>query len=159
MAKRTHDHADCALTMSEMERLVAATIDELREMGFRRTGALVDLLRAMTLHHHPYTLAELAELPGLRDRDQATVYRLIMKLKDVGKVRQLNLAGRVSHFEIVLPGHHHDYLRCESCGTVTEVPMKCQLAAVERQIMAKFGWKRLHHELEFFGICPACCVD
>ncbi|MFT5401553.1 MAG: Fe2+ or Zn2+ uptake regulation protein [Verrucomicrobiales bacterium] len=159
MAKHTHDHADCSLSTSEADDLVAATIEELREMGFRRTDALVDLLRAMTLQHQPYTLAELAELPGLRDRDQATVYRLIMKLKDVGKVRQLNLAGRVNHFQLVLPGHHHDYLLCESCGTVAEVPMKCQLAEMERQIMAKFGWKCLHHELEFFGICPACVVD
>lgn len=154
-----HEHAHCSLSPQETDGLVASMVDELREVGFRRTGALVDLLTAMVRRHHPYTLAQLAELPGLRDRDQATIYRLIMKLKDVGKVRQLNLAGRVSHFQIVVPGHHHDYLMCRSCGVVSEVPVECTLAEVERKIMSQFGWRGLHHELEFFGVCPACSVE
>ena len=158
MSRNDHDsgHHDCSLDVREANRLVAAMVEELRELGFRRTEGLVDLLTVMVRHHQPYTLAQLAELPGLRARDQATIYRLIMKLKEVGKVRQLNLAGRVSHFQIVVPGHHHDYLLCESCGLVSEVPIECTLAAVERKIMASFGWKRLHHELEFYGICPSC---
>ena len=152
----THEHTDCCLSPKETESLLDTMISELRELGFRRTDALVDLLSAMMRQHQPFTLAELSELPGLRDRDQATVYRLVMKLKDVGKVRQLNLSGRVSHFQVVVPGHHHDYLLCESCGQVTEVPLTCTLAKVEQQIMATYGWQRLRHELEFYGVCPAC---
>lgn len=138
---------------------MTSMMDELRELGFRKTGGLVDLLTAMLRRHQPYTLAQLAEMPGLRERDQATIYRLIMKLKEVGKVRQLNLGARVSHFQMVVPGHHHDYLLCESCGAVSEVPLECTLAEVEKRLMSKFGWKRLHHELEFYGICPACAVE
>ena len=156
MPKSSPDNADCALSVQETEDLVSEMIGDLREKGFRRTEGLVDLLRAMMRQHQPYTLAQLWESPGLRERDQATVYRLIMKLKEAGMVRQLNLAGRVNHFQLVVPGHHHDYLLCESCGSVTEVPVNCPLAEVELQIMAKFGWKGLHHELEFFGICPVC---
>lgn len=156
METHDHSHDNCSLSKTETESLVGAMIEELRGLGFRRTDALVDLLRAMMLRHLPFTLAQLSELPALRDRDQATIYRLVTKLKEVGKVRQLNLAGRVSHFQLVVPGHHHDYLLCESCGTVTEVPLACTLAKVEQQIMADFGWKSLHHELEFFGVCPAC---
>ncbi len=155
----SHDHHDCSLSAGETDALVASMIEELRQLGFRRTGGLVDLLTAMVRHHLPYTLAELAELPGLKERDQATIYRLIMKLKDVGKVRQLNLTGRVIHYQIVVPGHHHDYLICETCGGVSEVPVACTLGTVERQIMKRFGWKGLHHELEFYGVCPACAAS
>jgi len=151
-----HDHGNCSLSEAETESLVNAMVKDLRSLGFRRTDALVDLLRAMMLRHLPFTLAELSEVPALRDRDQATIYRLVTKLKEVGKVRQLNLAGRVSHYQLVVPGHHHDYLLCESCGTVSEVPLDCTLAKVEQQLMAKFGWKGLRHELEFFGVCPTC---
>lgn len=150
------DHHDCSHSESEATDLVATIVKELRGQGFRRTEALVDLLTAMLRNHQPYTLAQLAELPTLRDRDQATIYRLVMKLKEVGKVRQLNMDGRVSHFQIVVPGHHHDYLLCESCGGVSEVPLACTLREVERKIMDQYGWSQLHHELEFFGICPDC---
>jgi Fe2+ or Zn2+ uptake regulation protein len=34
--------------------------------------------------------------------------------------------------------------------------MKCTLAEVERRLMTHYGWKGLHHELEFYGICPDC---
>ena len=156
METHDHTHSNCSLSQTETESLVSTMIEELRGHGFRRTDALVDLLRAMMLRHLPFTLAELSEVPSLRDRDQATIYRLVTKLKEVGKVRQLNLAGRVSHYQLVVPGHHHDYLLCESCGTVSEVPLDCTLAKVEQQLMAKFGWKSLRHELEFFGVCPAC---
>ena len=154
-----HDHHDCSLPAGKADELVGSMIEELRELGFRRTEGLVDLLTAMVRHHQPYTLAQLAELPGLQARDQATIYRLIMKLKDVGKVRQLNLAGRLNHYQIVVAGHHHDYLLCESCGGVSEVPVECTLGEVERQIMARYGWSELHHELEFYGVCPACSAS
>ena len=153
MSDHTHD---CSLSDEETNKLVETMIVELRALGFRRTAALDELLRAMMRKHQPFTLAELSELPGLADRDHATIYRLVTKLKEVGKVRQLNLAGRVSHFQLVVPGHHHDYLLCESCGTVAEVPLACTLAKVEQQIMQDYGWKGLRHELEFFGVCPSC---
>ncbi len=153
----THSHGQsCVVSRGETEALVDEFVASLRADGFRRTDALVALLRVMIRNHQPYTLAELAEVEDLRERDQATIYRLVMKLKDAGKMRQLNLAGRVSYFQLVLPGHHHDYLRCESCGEVQEVPLPCALAEVERELMHSLGWKGLHHELEFIGLCPAC---
>ena len=147
---------DCTLSDAEAATLVAKIVAELRQVGIRRTEALVDLLTAMTREHQPYTLAQLAAMPELKDRDQATVYRLIMKLKDAGRVRQLNLSGRVSHFQIVIPGHHHDYLICDACGDVSEVPVRCALAPVEKALSEEFGWQGLHHELEFYGTCPKC---
>ena len=157
----SHDHAsaDCTLSAAEVQTLVEQIIAELRQEGFRRTEALVDLLTAMAHEHQPYTLAQLAAIPRLKSRDQTTVYRLIMKLKDAGRVRQLNLAGRVSYYQIVIPGHHHDYLICDSCGTVSEVPVKCALAPVEQALTKRFGWQGLHHELEFYGTCPECVTS
>ncbi len=156
MAKQSPGPSECSLSALEAAPLVESMVSELRDRGFRKTDALVELLTVMTENHQPFTLAQLAEMPGLKDRDQATVYRLITKLRDAGRVRQLNMAGRVSHYQMVLPGHHHDYLICEDCGVVVEAPVPCQLADTEREISATFGWKQVRHELEFFGTCPAC---
>ena len=159
----THHHhkdgKDCTLSDAEAASLVDKIVGELRQEGIRRTDALVDLLTAMTREHQPYTLAQLAAMPELKNRDQATVYRLIMKLKDAGRVRQLNLSGRVSHYQMVIPGHHHDYLICDSCGIVSEVPVQCALAPVEQALTKEFGWQGLHHELEFYGTCPKCAAS
>jgi Fur family ferric uptake transcriptional regulator len=131
-------------------------VEQLRPQGFRRTAGLVTLLTEMAAHHRPVTLAELGELPSLAGRDQATVYRLIMKLEEAGTVRRVGFHGRSMHFQLVIGGHHHDYLVCKSCGDIAELQIDCPVTPVEREVANKSGWRDVHHELEFFGVCPDC---
>ncbi len=146
----------CSLPSADAEILVEDIIEKLRERGLRRSGALEALLRAMANHHHPATLAELGESPALKERDQATIYRLVCKLEEAGVVRRRGLVGRSSHYELVVPGHHHDYLVCRNCGRVQQAPLHCELERVETELAARSGWSDLEHELEFFGTCPDC---
>ena len=122
----------------------------------RKTDALEELLRAMLSTHKPFLLSELNELPGLVDRDNATIYRLVMKLKELGFVRQLNFVDKGNYFQINIADHHHDYLLCESCGEITEVPFACTLKDLEKKLRSEIGWRKLSHTLAFHGICPAC---
>jgi Fur family ferric uptake transcriptional regulator len=140
----------------EAETLAETVISQLRGQGFRRTRALVALLTELATHHHPVTLAELTELPSLAESDHATIYRLMMKLEEAGMVRRLGFHGRSVHFQLVIHGHHHDYLVCKSCGDIAEVDIPCPVSQVEREVAAKSGWRDVEHELEVFGVCPAC---
>ncbi len=153
MAEHSHN---CHVPAEESEAIIDQIIDRLRETGMRKTEALEELLQTMLDHHRPFLLAELGEMPGLRDRDQATVYRLVMKLKDLGVVRQLSLGEKGNYFQLNLADHHHDYLLCRECGTVTEVPVECVLKEVENKLSAQHGWQNLTHSLAFQGTCPEC---
>ncbi|MEZ5326948.1 MAG: Fur family transcriptional regulator [Verrucomicrobiales bacterium] len=150
------NESPCSVPAETAATLVDGIISRLKERGMRRTPALHALLNLMAEEHRPTTLAELASRPGLLDHDQATIYRLVDKLEEAGAVRRLGLQGGRSHFELLVPGHHHDYLVCRDCGRLEEAPIDCQLCDVETQLATTSGWRDLTHELEFHGRCPAC---
>ncbi|MEO0414684.1 MAG: transcriptional repressor, partial [Verrucomicrobiota bacterium] len=121
----------CQVSNEDLNAIINGIIDRLREVGMRKTEALDALLHVMAVHHKPFSLAELAEIPELAGRDQATIYRLVTKLKEHGIVRQISLGNKGNCYQLHLPGHHHDYLICNRCGQVSEVPLPCVLKEVE----------------------------
>ncbi len=54
------------------------------------------------------------------------------------------------------PGEHHDYLICGDCGTIEKLEMSCPVEALEEEVARRSGYRRIYHELEFFGTCPSC---
>ncbi len=146
----------CTLSKSAAGELVEQVIKRLKTKGFRRTEALASLLTEMARSHRPMTFAELGSLTSLAGRDQATIYRIIVKLDEAGVLRRLGFRDRAAHYQLIIPGHHHDYLVCKSCGTVAEVDVPQPLEPLEKEIAAQSGWKAVEHELEFFGVCPSC---
>lgn len=149
-------HSDCHVSSEQSEEIIDRIIDQLRQTGMRRSEALEELLRAMISSHKPFLLSELHELPGLANRDQATIYRLVTKLKELGIVRQLNFGEKGNYFQLNLPDHHHDYLLCNHCGRIAEVPYPCVLEGLQETLHSELGWKNLSHSLAFHGICPDC---
>lgn len=141
----------------EINVLVEACGERLRNRGLRRTRALDLLIREMAGRNKPVTIAELTQTAALKKQcDPATVYRLLMKLEEHGMVRRLGLHDRAMYFVLVLPGHHHDYLVCTGCGQITEMDMDCPVHSLERKLEKASGFRHVYHELEFFGICPGC---
>lgn len=140
----------------ETSALVETCVAQLRARGLRRSQGLDALLHHMAAHHQPATLADLAKVPRLAGLDQATIYRLVMKLEAAGLVRRLGLHDRATYFQLVVPGHHHDYLVCTSCGKIEDVKLSCPVEPLEREVMQRSGYTQVYHELEFFGLCPAC---
>ncbi len=144
------------MSKSAAGELVETVIEQLKSQGLRRTAALEALLTEMARSHRPMTFAELGALPSLAGRDQATIYRIIMKLDEAGVLRRLGFRDRAAHYQLIIPGHKHDYLVCKGCGTVAEVEVAQPLEPLEREIAAQSGWNAIEHELEFFGLCPSC---
>lgn len=145
------------MTAKQIQKHIVDCIDSLRQRGARRTRALELVIAELARRAGPMTLAELAATPAIKEQcDPATVYRLVMKLEEHGMVRRLGLHERATYFLLVIPGQHHDYLVCTECGKMEEIDMACPVHALEAQLEKTSGFRRIYHELEFFGVCPVC---
>lgn len=84
---------------------------------------------------------------------KGTVYRNLKVLQELGQIRELNLNGTTSRFEVAHSNHYH--FRCEDCGKVLDLdaPIYKEL---DRQVAERTGLKILHHQLEFRGLCHNC---
>lgn len=140
-----------------MNPSVTATIARCRDVGLRRTKALEELLETLHAAVRPMTLTELAASERLSNQcDKATVFRLLQRLTQHGMVRRLGLHERAAYFTLLVPDRHNDYLICTGCGSITAINAPCPVHELEEQIRRQTGYHNLYHELEFFGLCPAC---
>jgi len=90
------------------------------------------------------------EIPNI---SKGTVYRNLKVLQEMGQVRELNLDGAKSRFEVAIAGHYH--FRCENCGRLLDldVPINKEL---DREIAKQTGLSISYHQLEFRGLCHDC---
>lgn len=140
--------------------VIQQTIERCREHGLRRTKALEELIATLLEAGRPMTLGELAGSKRLTEQcDKATVFRLLQRLAGHGIVRRLGLHERAAYFTLLVPGRHSDYLICTRCGSIKAVEAPCPVHELEEEIRKTTGFRNLYHELEFFGLCPACAGD
>jgi Fur family peroxide stress response transcriptional regulator len=90
------------------------------------------------------------EIPNI---SKGTVYRNLKVLQEMGQVRELNLDGTKSRFEVAIASHYH--FRCENCSRVLDldVPIHTEL---DREIAEQTGLSISYHQLEFCGLCHDC---
>lgn len=137
--------------------MLEAALAKTREGGLRRTRALENVLEILIRSHEPLNLADIAESKELKTgADRATVFRLLIKLEERGIIRRLGLHDRSTYYTMIEEGHHDDYLVCTQCGRIQRLDITCPVEALEREIEKSSGFKKLYHELEFYGLCPKC---
>jgi len=113
------------------------------------------ILRALAARKLPVSLDVLGK--ELRDQcNLTTVYRTMHCLQEMGVVRQVRLTMHFTSFVLAAPGEHCDYLVCNQCGMVSDLPEAQPILELEKQIAVRSGFRALHHEAEFYGICPDC---
>lgn len=119
-----------------------------------RAARLVgDLLRA---YAKPLTMQELHEhvqerLPRVA---HSTVYRVVCRLEEAGRVRRVDWRERGSRYEwAALPHHHH--IVCSLCGRSVDID-DADLGFSEERVRKATGFVVDHHSIELEGICPAC---
>jgi Fur family ferric uptake transcriptional regulator len=126
-------------------------------VGLRLTPVRRRLLAALARRRTPMTLGMVAQVDGLRSRCAATtVYRTLMLFVRMELVRQIRLPTRFSYFVLNAPDGRLDYLICRRCGRLTELPPVAALLALEQEIRHARGYTGVYHELEVYGVCPAC---
>ena len=119
-----------------------------------RAAVLVgDLLRT---YARPLSIQELHEhvrqhLPATA---YSTVYRIVGRLEDEGRIRRVDWRERGSRYEwAALPHHHH--IVCSLCGRSVDLD-DADLGFSEERVRKATGFVVDHHSIELEGICPQC---
>jgi Fur family peroxide stress response transcriptional regulator len=130
-------------------------ISRLREQKYRLTPqrmALVRLIAASEGHPSASQLFERvrAEYPTM---SQATVYKTLAMLKDMGEVLEINLRDD-SHYDGCRP-FPHPHLICVDCGKIVDGdlgPAQSMVGKLEKTS----GYRIVRHQFNLYGYCPVC---
>jgi len=143
--------------MKDSTKRLAWALQTCRQLQMRLTPVREKILGFLATKRVPVSLNTLMQAEELRGVcDATTAYRTLMLLREVEVIRQVSLPNKISYFVLNIPGESRHFLICRCCGAISELPALATIAAVEQEITATQGYGRLHHELVFFGICPAC---
>ncbi len=115
----------------------ALVLEAVRSLGSHATAD--DIFREASSHY-----ANLS---------RATVYRVLKRLNEEGKIALIELSGAAEHYDHEVKPHYH--LRCVKCGQIFDADMP-YLGQLEQNIKDKQGFVILGYDLMFRCICPHC---
>lgn len=132
-------------------------LDFCSERGMRRTKALRALLALLLKARRPMSWATLSRERSIaKVCDPSSAFRVLVRLEEIGLVRRMGSPDRSYYFTLTLPGEHSDHLICTGCGKIENLDIECPVEKIEKRIGSRSGYRALYHELDFFGVCPAC---
>jgi Fe2+ or Zn2+ uptake regulation protein len=104
---------------------------------------------------HGWSLDELRDQlkEGGVSADFSSVFRALHWLESEGEVQRVDLGDGKARYEANTG--HHEHVRCERCGVVSEVP-GCLVQGSTRLVEVSTGFEITAHRLLFSGLCPAC---
>ncbi len=127
----------------------------VREAGLRATSPRVAVLQLLVAESRPLSHSEVVERLSGRDWDQATLFRNLVKLAEVGLAKVVSRAGGISRYTASEGGddtHVHPHFSCQSCGAVDCLP------GLSIQLPKDGAWRDAIRdaELQVVGTCPDC---
>lgn len=135
--------------------------DELEEMvreaGLRVTGHRVRILFSVAKLKQPITVYELVEILRKKETiDQATVYRNVSSLHEVGLLRRLDFNHGHAHYELETGRASHQ-LVCQKCETIEKIEGVSVDDPVKKMLKKSKKFKQMtSHSLEIYGLCKSC---
>ncbi len=131
----------------------------LREHGYKLTPqrhAVLKVIAASHDHLTPEVIHEKARLnnPGI---GLITVYRTLGLLNDLNLVCRVHSPDGCRSYMMRRPTDHHHHLMCSGCGKVVDFA-GCALADLEQRLLEETRFNISGHLLEFYGLCPDCCI-
>ncbi|MBF0476735.1 MAG: transcriptional repressor [Deltaproteobacteria bacterium] len=146
------------MTQDDDKRLNDLRVDDLRRafrrLGLRLTSQRVTVWRLFSDSTTGLTLPEACRALQEYAIGQATVYRVVNSLCELGFLLNIHGTNGEHRYLAGHPGHVH-HLICRSCGHVREVT-DCDLSTLEKLLAAQTGFAVEGHYLEFYGRCPRC---
>lgn len=101
------------------------------------------------------TIAEAAEALKPQGVGQATVYRTVNLLTELGLLARVHTRLGEASYTAMRVGHSHPLI-CRVCRRVVDFDGDGDLAYLERQLEAATGFSIYGHHLEVYGVCPEC---
>ena len=82
-----------------------------------------------------------------------TVYRNLMLMKDIGKIRTVEVGDGAIHFDPNVSAH--DHFICSCCGKVIDIDGE-DIARIKELASRNFGGRIDGYSAFFYGICEEC---
>jgi len=101
-----------------------------------------------------YTIGEAVEALHGVGIGQATVYRTVFLLLDLGLLSRVQDPSGKTYFVAIRSGHAHPLI-CRGCRTIVEFDA-CDLSVLEKLLVSQTGYTIETHRLEVYGLCPRC---
>jgi Fur family peroxide stress response transcriptional regulator len=136
------------------DELIAA----LKQRNFRLTPQRVELVRLIASSEGHPSAAQLygRVRPQFPTMSQATVYKTLALLKDMGQVLEIDLHGD-SHYDGNQP-QPHPHLICVNCNKIIDAEAHLDQQSIMALEKAS-GFKVLRSQISLFGLCPDCQVE
>ena len=131
-------------------------IGKLRQRQCRITPQRVAILRIfLSSHEHPSVERVYQQVrTDFPTTSLATVYKTVALLKEMGEILEIGLADGRNRYDGINP-LPHPHLICTRCKSIMD-PEITLLEQLKSEVAQSSGYRILSHQLEFFGICPAC---
>jgi Fur family peroxide stress response transcriptional regulator len=130
-------------------------IAALKQRDFRLTPQRVELVRLIASSEgHPSAAQLYARIKRqFPTTSQATVYKTLALLKEIGQVLEIDLRGDSHYDGSRLEPHPH--LVCIQCGRIIDGEADFDSSAI-RKLEQASGYKILRSQVLFYGLCPDC---
>jgi Fur family ferric uptake transcriptional regulator len=134
----------------------AAIVERLREEGHTVGRTRTAILEAVRAKQRAFTAEELVEsLDGVHE---ATVYRTLGLLEEIGVVRHIHLSHGHAIYERVAISGDHRHLVCETCGRHVAVPRRV-FDAARRTLERDYDFVLDGTHFAIVGRCRSCVDD
>jgi Fe2+ or Zn2+ uptake regulation protein len=145
--------------MSLMKQ-AASSETALVEVAFERLGVPLTRQRRRVWEYFSTcscaaTIGEAAEAVAGDGVGQATVYRTVNLLSEMGLLVRVHTSHPEACYTAIGVGHTHP-LVCRECRRVAEFDGDGDLSLLERHLEMTTGFRVYGHHLEVYGVCPDC---
>ena len=135
--------------------------DELRAAygEGRLTAPRAAIARAASGLNDAFTVEDLASLVRQTHAGAgatATVYRAVAAMESAGYVERVGSRGGSTLYARCGTRSHHHHIVCDGCGRVAHA--ECPVSVEARSPRAD-GFVVTRHEVNLYGLCPACAVS
>ena len=133
-----------------------ALVEKLRQQNYRLTPQRLRLVNLIaTSDGHPSAAQLYAQVKTqFPTMSQATVYKTLNLLKDMGEVLEIDLRDD-SHYDGNKP-YPHPHIICSQCGKIIDGEIESSIKELVREVEHNSGFRISRHRLDFYGVCPSC---
>ncbi|OEU59026.1 MAG: transcriptional repressor [Desulfuromonadales bacterium C00003094] len=142
--------------MKSSQKRLNDIIAKLRQHKFRITPQRLTILKVfLNSTEHPSVERVYEQvIVDFPTTSLATVYKTVNLLKEIGEILEIGFADGRNRYDGNKP-YPHPHLICMKCKTIMD-PEVSNLDHLTTEVEQASGYRILSHQLEFFGICPAC---
>lgn len=128
----------------------------MKDLGFRWTRPRQGVVDVLGRHPQPLTIHDIHQKLARTGTDLASVYRTVNLLVKHGVAVAVDSVAAGRRYELSdRHREHHHHVVCQRCGTVKDI-RDCGLSRIQEAIARSTGFKILHHDLKFIGVCSGC---